>query len=72
MYGVGAANLLFLPIATKLRARARQAAHQREVALEGVISIQEGLNPRVIEQKLRNFAGEDAVAAQLAANGHAA
>jgi chemotaxis protein MotA len=72
VYGVGAANLLFLPIATKLRARARQAAHQREVALEGVISIQEGLNPRVIEQKLRNFAGEDAVAAQLAAKGHAA
>jgi chemotaxis protein MotA len=72
VYGVGAANLLFLPIATKLRSRARQAAHQREVVVEGIIAILEGLNPRIIEQKLRNFAGEDAVASEVVSKGRAA
>jgi chemotaxis protein MotA len=55
VYGVGAANLLLLPLATKLRGRAREAALNRDVIIEGMVALQEGLNPRLIEQKLRGF-----------------
>lgn len=55
VYGVGAANLVLLPLATKLRGVARRAAINREVIIEGMVGVQEGLNPRVIEQKLRGF-----------------
>jgi chemotaxis protein MotA len=55
IYGVGAANLLLLPLATRLRGRARDAALHRELVIEGVVALQEGLNPRLIEQKLRSF-----------------
>lgn len=59
VYGVGSANLLFLPIAAKLRNRASQRRQRREVALEGILAIQEGQNPRLIEQKLRGLLGVD-------------
>lgn len=55
VYGVGAANLVLLPLATKLRGAARRAALNRELIIEGITAVQEGLNPRVIEQKLRGF-----------------
>ena len=61
VYGVGSANLVLLPIAAKLRGRATRRARRREVILEGVLAIQEGLNPRVIDQKLRGLlAAEEA------------
>lgn len=56
IYGVGSANLIFLPIATKLRSRAAEAAAQRDIIIEGILSIQEGLNLRLIEEKLRGLA----------------
>ncbi|MGE3276398.1 MAG: flagellar motor protein [Vicinamibacterales bacterium] len=56
VYGVGSANLLFLPMATKLRQRARRASARRMLVLEGVLAIQEGLNIRLIEEKLRGLA----------------
>jgi len=55
IYGVGAANLFFLPAAGKLRQRARDDQRLREMALEGVISILEGMNPRMIEIRLASF-----------------
>lgn len=55
VYGVAGANLLLLPMATRLRGNARRAALIRELVIEGMISVQEGVNPRVIEQKLRGF-----------------
>jgi chemotaxis protein MotA len=55
IYGVGAANLLFLPAAGKLRIRVREQQLLREMMLEGIISILEGLNPRMIEVKLASF-----------------
>lgn len=58
IYGVGAANLLFLPIAGKLKNRIRQEQTRREMMLEGVISILEGMNPRMIETKLAGFFSE--------------
>jgi chemotaxis protein MotA len=63
VYGVGAANLIFLPIATKLRLRAAQATRRRILMFEGVLAIQEGLNPRLIDQKLQSFLARDAAAA---------
>jgi chemotaxis protein MotA len=58
LYGVGSANLLFLPAAGKLKIRIRQDRQLHEMTLEGVISILEGLNPRMIEVKLRSFLAE--------------
>lgn len=55
IYGVGFANLLFIPVANKLKAVARSLNQGRELVLEGVISIAEGENPRNIEMKLSGF-----------------
>jgi chemotaxis protein MotA len=49
VYGVGSANLVFLPIATKLKMKARHEARRRELVVEGIMAIQEGLNPRTIQ-----------------------
>ena len=58
IYGVGAANIFFLPSAGKLKIRVREEQLAREMMLEGVISILEGLNPRMVETKLRAFLAE--------------
>jgi len=55
IYGVAAANIFFLPVAGKLRHRIREEQVLREMTLEGVISILEGMNPRMIEVKLEGF-----------------
>jgi flagellar motor component MotA len=54
-YGVGFANLVALPIAGKLRHRLRFRQILRELTLEGVVSILEGINPRMLEAKLNGF-----------------
>ncbi|HEX4075534.1 MAG TPA: flagellar motor protein [Candidatus Acidoferrales bacterium] len=58
IYGVGSANLLFLPAAGKLKLRMREGQVQKEMMLEGVISILEGMNPRMLEAKLQGFLAE--------------
>ena len=58
IYGVGAANIFFLPSAGKLKIRVREEQTAREMMLEGVVSILEGLNPRIVETKLRSFLAE--------------
>ncbi len=55
IYGVGAANLFFLPFAGKMRIQLREEHLRREMMLEGVISIIEGMNPRMLEIKLAGF-----------------
>jgi len=55
IYGVAAANLVFLPAAGKLRIRLCEELVRNEMMLEGVISILEGMNPRMLEIKLRSF-----------------
>jgi chemotaxis protein MotA len=55
IYGVGLANLLLLPIASKLRSIARVEAEFRDLIIEGIISIAEGENPKAIELKLNGF-----------------
>jgi len=55
IYGVGIANLFFLPFAGKIRIYLREDQQRREMMLEGVISILEGMNPRMLESKLSGF-----------------
>jgi len=55
IYGVGIANLFFLPFAGKMRIRIREEHLRREMMLEGVVSILEGINPRMLEVKLSGY-----------------
>ena len=57
IYGVASANLVLLPIASKLKAIAMRQSLYREMMLEGILSIAEGENPRSIELKLQGFTG---------------
>jgi chemotaxis protein MotA len=54
-YGTILANLLFLPVAGKLKTRSKQEILLKQMMLQGVISIQSGDNHRVVEQKLKAF-----------------
>jgi len=56
VYGVAVANIFFLPAANKLKARLRDEANIRELQLEGVLSVVEGMNPKLIRTKLEAFA----------------
>ena len=55
IYGVGSANLLFLPCAGKLRIRIRERQVIQEMTLEAVLSILEGVNPRALELQLNTY-----------------
>jgi chemotaxis protein MotA len=55
VYGVGSANIFFLPAANKLRAKLRERMALQEMILEGVAAIVEGLNPTLIRLKLESF-----------------
>src|ERR1035437_6559973 len=55
LYGVGAANLLLLPAAGKLKIRIRDEQIIREMTLEGVVSILEGMKPHMLEENLLGF-----------------
>jgi len=52
IYGVGSANIFFLPAASKIKARAQEIVRSRELMLEGVICIAERVNHRLIRLKL--------------------
>lgn len=55
IYGVGFANLIFLPIGQKIRMRAQQMLQTRHLMLEGVAGISESTNPTLIRRKLEAF-----------------
>lgn len=55
IYGVGSANLLFLPSSGKLKIKGREEQILGEMTVEGVISILEGMNPRILETKLLGY-----------------
>lgn len=57
VYGVGAANLVLLPIANKLKKIAHHEMIELELIYTGILGIQSGLNPRVIEDRLYNIIG---------------
>lgn len=55
IYGVGSANLIFLPIAKKLMAIIQQLAMVREMYVDGLVGIANGDNPRMIESRLQGY-----------------
>ena len=55
VYGVGMANLLFLPAASKLKAIANSQSKYREMIMDGLVCIAQGENPRNIESKLQGY-----------------
>jgi chemotaxis protein MotA len=55
LYGVGSANLVFLPVCYTLQAMSQAEVASRNLVIEGILAIQAGDNPRVIQQKLLSF-----------------
>lgn len=55
IYGVGAANLIFLPLATRLRGRARTETLRRELVINGVLALREGASPGLVEERLAGY-----------------
>ena len=55
IYGVGLANLVFLPIANKLKTLINQQVIWREMLIDGLVAIAQGENPRIIEEKLLGY-----------------
>jgi chemotaxis protein MotA len=54
-YGVFTANLFYLPLGNKLKARMKHEAHIAEMSLAGILAIQAGDNPRIVREKLEGF-----------------
>ena len=55
IYGVGAANLIFLPVAKKLMANIARLVTFREMLVDGLVGIANGDNPRIVESRLRGY-----------------
>jgi chemotaxis protein MotA len=55
IYGVAVANIVFLPIAARLKLRIREQANVREMTLTGVLAIQSGVNPKLVRERLSQF-----------------
>ncbi len=55
VYGVGLANIVLLPAATKIKARIENETALKELKLEGVVAIVEGMNPKLIRSKLQAY-----------------
>jgi len=55
LMGVGAANVIFLPIANRLKAISAEEIELRMMTLEGILSIQSGDNPRLVSEKLMSY-----------------
>jgi chemotaxis protein MotA len=55
IYGVGLANLFFLPTCNKLKSIVRRQTQFREMMTEGLVAIADGENPRIIEMRLQSF-----------------
>lgn len=55
IYGVGAANLVFLPVAKKLMANIGRLVTHREMLVDGLVGIANGDNPRIVESRLHGY-----------------
>ncbi len=55
LFGVGAANVVFLPVANRLQAMSEEEVQARTLQLEGILAIQAGDNPRIVQEKLLSF-----------------
>jgi chemotaxis protein MotA len=52
LYGVGSANVFYLPLASKLKQKSAEETALRELMIEGVLAVQSGDNPRIVREKL--------------------
>ncbi len=59
LYGIGTANLIWLPIANRLKALNKIENLEKELIMEAIISIQEGTSPNLLEEKLSGFLGNN-------------
>lgn len=57
VYGVGTANLIFLPLGSKIKKKAHHHSASLQPLLEGVLMIGAGMNPKVVERKLEAYTG---------------
>jgi chemotaxis protein MotA len=55
LYGVMSANVIYLPIATKIKIRGKEQVAEMELMLEGILALQAGENPQLIKKKLASF-----------------
>src|SRR5690625_2770105 len=55
LYGTVLANLVFLPMASKLENKTEEEIFLKQIIIEGVIGVQSGQNPRILEEKLSAF-----------------
>jgi len=62
VYGIGVANVFFLPAGAKIKARMQRSIQMQELVLEGVSAIVEGLNPKLLRSKLEVYARHEAAA----------
>lgn len=71
LYGTVMANLVFLPMAHKLESKTEEEVFIRQIIIEGVIGVQSGQNPHILEEKLSAFLSDDERQhfAELAAEG---
>ncbi|HTB20642.1 MAG TPA: flagellar motor protein [Bryobacteraceae bacterium] len=65
VYGVGVANIVLLPAATKIKSRIESETALKELKLEGVVGIVEGMNPKVIRHKLEAYQRRKKKAAEM-------
>jgi chemotaxis protein MotA len=69
IYGVAVANIIFLPFAGRIKFRVRDEVQRMELMLTGVLAIQEGMNPKLVRERLSEFLHQHPVAKK---NGDAA
>ena len=67
LWGILSANVMWLPISNKLKRVSDVRCHQMELVVEGVLAIQSGTSPRVVQQKLQSFLPPQAAAQKEAA-----
>ncbi len=63
LYGIWTANLLYLPIGSRLKAINKDEEQKNEMIIEAIVSIQGGLNPNTLVEKLKSYLGKDEIAA---------
>jgi chemotaxis protein MotA len=62
LYGLSSANLIFLPLATRLKVLDEKEYGERSLIIEGILYIQEGINPNTIAEKLKGFLNKQELA----------
>ncbi|MEN1968189.1 flagellar motor protein MotP [Lentibacillus sp. N15] len=65
LYGTVLANLVFIPMASKLEGKTEEEVFMKQIVIEGIIGVQSGQNPRILEEKLSAFLAGDELPSEL-------